>query len=332
MKLLPYSNGLIKVSMKKNRTPKEIIRLILLVIGIVLLVGFVYQRISNFIAKETLRQKVDYTTVDDRRMDYRLEGEGNYTVVFDGGIGGNLEQWTPVIDKLNDDGVNTFVYNRRGYGYSDLGEERTPEEQAQDLKILLRKAGAPENYILVGEGYGGLVLTSFAEQFKDSVAGVILINPLDESYIGTKDYNKKQIFIKMRRMIEKIGSNFGVTELLDKLGLDVNQDDFENSLSGDELNEFRTQRTKSKYTTAVYDELNNLSKGLSNSQKPGVFSGIPYCLITNSDEDKFKDLGDESLTKVYKIESKSTFLGLNSTDNVVDAIKYMVKELQKNNN
>ncbi len=422
MKLLPYSNGLRQVSMKKHRTPKEISKLILIIVGMLLLVGFVYQKISNFIAKETLRQRVDYTTVDDRRMDFRLKGEGNYTVVFDGvgfvyqkisnfiaketlrqrvdyttvddrrmdfrlkgegnytvvfdgGIGGNLEQWTPVVDELSSDNVSTFVYNRRGYGYSDLGPERTPEEQAQDLKILLRKAGAPEPYILVGEGYGSLVLTSFAEQFKDSVAGVMLINPLDESYIGTKDYNKKQIITKLRRNVEKIGSNFGLTELLDALNLDVTLDDFENSLSGDELEEFKTQRTKTKYTTAVYNEMDNLSKGLSNSQKAtlddfenslsgdeleefktqrtktkyttavynemdnlskglsnsqkaGVFAGMPYYLITNSDSDNLKNLGDESLTKVFKTGNTSSFSGLNSTENVVNGIRYIVKELQ----
>lgn len=328
MKLLPYSNGLRKVSMKKNRTPKEVAKLILIIVGIFLLVGFVYQKISNFIAKETLRQGVDYTTVDDRRMDFRLEGEGNYTVVFDGDIGGNLEQWTPVVDELSDDNVSTFVYNRRGYGYSDSGSERTPEEQAQDLKILLRKAGAPEPYILVGEGYGSLVLTSFAEQFKDSVAGVMLINPLDESYIGTKDYNKKQIITKLRRKIEKVGSNFGLTELLDKLNLDVSLDDFESSLSGEELDEFKTQRTKTKYTTAVYNEMNVLSKGLSDSQKVGVFTGMPYYLITSFDNDNLKNLGDESLTKVYKTETTSTFSGLNNTENVVNGIRYIVKELK----
>lgn len=328
MKLLPYSNGLRKVSMKKNRTPKEVAKLILIIVGIFLLVGFVYQKISNFIAKETLRQRVDYTTVDDRRMDFRLEGEGNYTVVFDGDIGGNLEQWTPVVDELSDDNVSTFVYNRRGYGYSDSGSERTPEEQAQDLKILLRKAGAPEPYILVGEGYGSLVLTSFAEQFKDSVAGVMLINPLDESYIGTKDYNKKQIITKLRRKIEKVGSNFGLTELLDKLNLDVSLDDFESSLSGEELDEFKTQRTKTKYTTAVYNEMNVLSKGLSDSQKVGVFTGMPYYLITSFDNDNLKNLGDESLTKVYKTETTSTFSGLNNTENVVNGIRYIVKELK----
>lgn len=328
MKLLPYSNGLRKVSMKKNRTPKEVAKLILIIVGIFLLVGFVYQKISNFIAKETLRQRVDYTTVDDRRMDFRLEGEGNYTVVFDGDIGGNLEQWTPVVDELSDDNVSTFVYNRRGYGYSDSGSERTPEEQAQDLKILLRKAGAPEPYILVGEGYGSLVLTSFAEQFKDSVAGVMLINPLDESYIGTKDYNKKQIITKLRRKIEKVGSNFGLTELLDKLNLDVSLDDFESSLSGEELDEFKTQRTKTKYTTAVYNEMNVLSKGLSDSQKVGVFTGMPYYLMTSFDNDNLKNLGDESLTKVYKTETTSTFSGLNNTENVVNGIRYIVKELK----
>ena len=136
------------------------------------------------------------------------------------------------------------------------------------------------------------------------------------------------LITKIRRNIEKIGSNFGLTELLDKLNLDVSLDDFENSISGDQLEEFKAQRTKTKYTTAVYNEMNNLSKGLSSSQNPGVFSGIPYYLMTNSDGEKFKDLGDESLTKIYKTESETTFSGLNSTESVVNGIRYIVKELQ----
>ena len=55
----------------------------------------------------------------------------------------HLEEWNPIVDELKkNDNVRTFVYNRRGYGFSDSGSAgRTPEEQAKDLKILLRKAG-----------------------------------------------------------------------------------------------------------------------------------------------------------------------------------------------
>lgn len=328
MNLLPQSNGVRKVSMKKKYTPKDRLRIVLISICLILLIGFLYQRVSNFVTKEILKQRVDYTTVDDKRLDYRLKGEGACTVVFDGPIGGNLEEWNKVIDELSDDNVYTFVYNRRGYGYSDSGKERTPKEQAQDLKILLRKSGAPEPYILVGEEYGSLVLTSFAQQFKDSVAGVMLINPLDESYIGTKAYNKSQMINKLRRKIEQIGSNFGLTALLDKADLDVNLDDFENSISEENLDEFKAQRTKSKYTTAVYNELDNLSKGLSNSQVEGVFSGVPYYLLINREDNNFLKLGDKDLTKVYKTDSKDNFLGLNGTDNVVNGIRYLIKEVQ----
>lgn len=327
MKLLPYSNGVRNVNMKKKYKPKEIIKFIAIIIGIILLAGFLYQRGSNFIADETLKQRVDYTTVDDKRLDYRLEGEGEYTVVFDGAIGGNLEAWNPVIDKLASDNVYTFVYNRRGYGFSDSGTERTPEKQAQDLKILLRKSGAPEPYILVGEEYGSLVLTSFAQQFKESVAGVMLINPLDEEYIGTKDYKKRHLVNKIRRLIEKVGSIFGLTSLLDEFDLDVNLDSFENLITEEQLDEFKTLRTKSKYTTAVYNELNNLSKGLSHSQIEGVFSGIPYYLLVNEENPKFLKLGDESLTKVYKTDTTESFLGLNDAENVVNGIKHIIKEV-----
>ena len=116
MKLLPNSNGLYKVNMKKELNPKEKVKKIITIILIILLVGFIYQRISNFIAKETLKERVDYVRVDDKRLDYRLDGEGKYTIVFDGNIGTNLNQWNEISDKLLSyyGDVATFTYNRRG--------------------------------------------------------------------------------------------------------------------------------------------------------------------------------------------------------------------------
>ena len=49
-----------------------------------------------------------------------------------------------------------------------------------------------------------LVLTSFAEQFKDSVAAAIMIDPINEKEVQTKEYQKSQIITKFRRNIEKL--------------------------------------------------------------------------------------------------------------------------------
>lgn len=330
MKLLPHSNGLYKVNMRRKLKKSEIAKYSFIFIMSLMLMGFIYQRISNFVAKETLKAKVDYTRVNDKRLDYILKGEGKYTVIFDGSIGGNLNQWTNItreLSKSNDD-VTTFAYNRRGYGYSDSGSKDTPEEQAKELKILLRKAGAQEPYILVGEEYGSLVLTSFAEQFKETVAGVVLINPIIEEEIKTEEYVKSNRVHKIRRKVENIGSHIGLTTLLDSLDLDVNLETFENSIKESALEEFKVQRTKSNYTSAAYNELSVLMDGLSNSQKPGVFSGKPYYLIAKDGQEGLKSLGDEELTKVHKTTYTSNFISLEDKDAVIIGIKDVIKEAE----
>ena len=267
MKFLPYSNGVRSVSMKRQRSPKDKFKIISGIIVIIIIIGVVTQNVVDFVDGERLKKRVNYTTVDDLRLDYRIEGEGSYTIIFDGDMGTTLEGWTPIVEELKkNDNVRTFVYNRQGYGYSDGSSGRTPEEQARDLKILLRKAGLSGPYIIVGEGYGSLVLTSFAEQFKDSVAAAIMIDPINEKEVQTKEYQRSQIITKLRRNIERVGSICGLTMLLDKLNLDVNLKDYESGLLESNLDEFLTLRTKSNYTNAVYHELNNLLKGKSNSQ------------------------------------------------------------------
>ena len=214
MNLLPHSNGVRRVNMKRQRTTKEKLKYIAKVLLGIIIAGFIVQQITNFIAGETLIERVDYITVDDKRMDFRLSGSGNYTVVFDGVLGGNLEVWNTIASELEEnDNVATFLYNRRGYGFSASGSARTIEEQAQDLKILLRKSGALEPYILVGEEYGSLVLTSFAEQFPDSVAGIVSVNPLVEEDIKNSRNSLKNVALRIRRKIEQLGSYIGLTML-----------------------------------------------------------------------------------------------------------------------
>lgn len=331
MNFLPYSNGVRKVSMKKHRSPKEKFKIVVITIVAILIIGIVTQNIVDFIDGERLKKRVNYTTVDELRMDYRIEGEGSYTIIFDGDIGTTLEEWTPIVEELKEnDSIRTFVYNRQGYGYSDISSSgRTPEEQARDLKILLRKAGLSGPYIIVGEGYGSLVLTSFAEQFKDSVAAAIMIDPINEEVIQTKEYKQSQILTKIRRSIEKIGSKCGLTMLLDKLNLDINLEDYESGLLDKNKDEFLTLRTKSKYTTAVYNELKNILNGTSHSQVDVVFSDMPYYLLTRDENDPLKILGSEELTDVHVTSCEKDYLPLNDKDNVLLAIRQTVKKLQE---
>ncbi len=328
MKLLPHSNGVYKVNMKKELNPKEKAKNIITVILIILVVGFVYQRIDNFITKETLKERVDYVRIDDKRLDYLLDGEGKYTVVFDGNIGSNLNQWNEISEKLTADygDVATFTYNRRGYGFSDSGSIRTPKEQAEDLRLLLRKAAIPSPYILVGEEYGSLVLTEFAKAYPDLVAGVVLVNPLVEDEINSEEYKRSMIFQKVRRNVESIGSGVGLTTLLDKLNLDCSTDEFEAKLDERGLEEFKAHRTKANYTKAVNNEYKNITSGNNFSQEEGVFSGKPYYLIAKPGQEVLAKLGDEDLTKVYNVDYEENIVSMYKADTVITGIRQVIKQ------
>jgi alpha/beta hydrolase fold len=328
VKLLPHSNGFYKVNMKNKLKPKDIIRNIFLSLIILVAIGFIYQRISNFIAKETLKQRVDYVRVDDKRLDYKTNGEGKYTIIFDGNIGTNLSQWNIISDKLTleYDDITTFVYNRRGYGYSDSGSLRTPKEQAEDLRLLLRKSAVSAPYILVGEEYGSLVLAEFAKEYPDLVAGVVLVNPFVEDNINTKEFKNNLMIEKVRRNIEKIGSSIGITTLMDKLNLACDTEDFKNKLDDISLNEFNVHRTKSNYTSAVYNELQNITSGESNTQEDGIFSGKPYYLIAKDGQEQLASLGDEELTKVHTINSDSKIIAMYEPDSVISGIRQVIKQ------
>ena len=246
---------------------------------------------------------------------------------FTWGGEGNLEVWNTIASELEEnDNVATFLYNRRGYGFSASGSARTIEEQAQDLKILLRKSGALEPYILVGEEYGSLVLTSFAEQFPDSVAGIVSVNPLVEEDIKNSRNSLKNVALRIRRKIEQLGSYIGLTMLLDKLNLDVNINDLEDNLEGEALEEFSSHRTKASYTSAVSNELRNLSKYNLDIQQDGVFTGKPYCLITKNEDDRLKSLGDEGLTTSIVSNTDSCVLSLSKAIDILAGIRGVIKQ------
>lgn len=338
MKLLPYSNGVYKVNMKNKKEIKDILKIVILSIIVILFLGFVYQKVSNFIANETLKERIEFTRVDDKRLDYLIEGNGTkYTVVFDGNLGSNLNQWDDIVEGLinNYDDVATFVYNRRGYGFSDSGSIRSVKEQAEDLRILLRKSAAQAPYIIVGEEYGSLVLTEFAKAYPDLIAGVVLINPLVEEEINSDSFNNELKLDLVRSKIEKVGSSFGLTTLLDAFNLSLDTSEFESKLNKEDLEEFLIHRTKKNYTKALNNELLNITSGENTSQVEGVFKSKPYYLIAKNNQSLLKNLGDESLTTVYKIESDNNIITYSQKDNIIIAIRSVIKsanEIERVNN
>jgi len=328
MKLLSHSNGIHKVDKDKVSKRRVLKKCIIFIVGL-LIFGFAIQMITNVFDNERLKSRFKYIRIDGNKMEYKFKKSGDYTVVFDGAIGTNIYEWDTVCRELEQTKISTFIYNRRGYGFNDCGEARTPEEQAKDLKALLKKAGASEPYILVGEEYGSLVTTNFVSLYPDSVAGVVLVNPISEEEIKTNEFKESIKSEYYRSEFEKIGTNFSLTSLLSKMGLTMENNIFKEHLTESELAEFNSFKNNKKYKEAVSNELKNLYKGVSNSQIDGLLSNKPLYLITDNEEDPIKKIGNAAVTTVYKEEIEGSPFSLLDSNTIVNGVNSVLKDAKK---
>ena len=329
MNLLSHSNGVHKIK-KEKLSILKIFKRFMLCLLVLVVFGFAIQTTSNFIDNARLKSRFKYVRIDGKKMEYRIKGNGSYTVVFDNSIGSNVYEWDSVCKKLEDNkDITIFIYNRRGYGFNDGGELRTPEEQAKDLRALLKKSGATAPYILVGEEYGSLVTTNFAKLYPDLVAGVVLVDPLSEDKINTKEFKNVIKSKYYRSKIESIGSNFALTSLLSKFGLTIENNTFKNSIKDSEREEFNSLENKKNYKEAVSNEIKNLYKGNSDSQAEGLLLNKPLYIITENEDEQISKIGDAKLTTIYKKEIGGSPYSVLDPDSIVNGVNIVLKEAKK---
>ncbi len=136
-------------------------------------------------ARPSWSQMVD---VGSHRLEIRQQGEGSPTVVFDTGLGDNMDRLMPLQGRIA--GVTRAVtYNRAGYGRSEPGPlPRDSGREADELKALLDSAALPAPYLLVGHSLGALNVQVFAARYPDLVAGIVLLDPPPLSFLLGQEY------------------------------------------------------------------------------------------------------------------------------------------------
>ena len=103
-------------------------------------------------------------------------GSGSPTVVLEPGAGlmsSTLGWIAPAVARE----TRVCVYDRAGHGWSEPAD--SPQDGAQtatDLHTLLERGDVPGPYVLAGHSFGGLYVQSFAAQYPDDVAGLVLVD------------------------------------------------------------------------------------------------------------------------------------------------------------
>ena len=118
--------------------------------------------------------------IGGRRLHIRCVGSGAPTVITESGSSSFSIEWALVQDK-----VSAFAricsYDRAGFAWSDRGPaENTVEETMDDLHHLLRAAGLPAPYVLVGHSIGGMYVQAYQRRYPEEVAGLVLVDATPE--------------------------------------------------------------------------------------------------------------------------------------------------------
>lgn len=112
------------------------------------------------------------------RLHFNQQGAGTPAVIFESGIAATALSWSyvqPLVAKF----TRALSYDRAGLGAStSCSIPRTIDQFAREFNALLMSAAIPPPYILVGHSFGGLLVRAYASLLPESVAGIVMIDPV----------------------------------------------------------------------------------------------------------------------------------------------------------
>jgi pimeloyl-ACP methyl ester carboxylesterase len=116
-----------------------------------------------------------------RKMNLFCMGTGGHTVLFDAG-GSDWSAIWALVQPAVAEHARACSYDRAGLGYSDPSRDpRAAVFIADDLHALIRAAKIDTPVLLVGHSLGGFNMKLYAALYPEDVAGLVLVDPFEES-------------------------------------------------------------------------------------------------------------------------------------------------------
>lgn len=144
------------------------------------LAGSCYQAIATRLDAGRNPERGRLVEAGAHRLMLNCTGVGKPTVVLEAGWGDVSIEWRAVQPEIAKFG-RVCSYDRAGYGGSDPGPmPRTSLQIATELHALLRNAGEPPPYVLVGHSFGGYNVRVFNGLYPKEVAGMVLADATQE--------------------------------------------------------------------------------------------------------------------------------------------------------
>lgn len=111
-------------------------------------------------------------TVNNVKINYAEQGEGDEAVVFVHGIGGSIKDWREVLERLPEE-CHAYALDQRGHGQSEKPRSYQLSELTTDIYAFSQELGmGPFTY--VGRSMGGTLGLRFALDHPDVLKAMVL--------------------------------------------------------------------------------------------------------------------------------------------------------------
>lgn len=172
----------------------------------VLAAGVVYQALG---ARADRRRHPPFgrmVSVGSHRLHIFTAGEGAPAVALDNGLPATSVGWCYVQPRVAGF-TATASYDRAGLGWSDpaVAGPRTAGRAAEELHTLLRAAGVPPPYVLVGHSFSGFTARLYAARWPEEVAGIVLVDPIHPSEWLPPSPEQQRQLAAGARMARRVG-------------------------------------------------------------------------------------------------------------------------------
>ena len=184
---------------------------------VLLAAGFVFQKLGERADARRFPPLGSMVDVGTHRLHFVHKGPPRGpTVVIEQGAGGPCVLWWPIVERVASF-ASVCAYDRAGIGSSEPAPRaHTPLESANELRALLERAGVPGPYILVAHSYGGLIARLFARDHRGEVAGLVLVDTMEEGVHFQPDVMALYKRFRLMLAVMTLAARFGVLRLLAK--------------------------------------------------------------------------------------------------------------------
>jgi len=265
-----------------------------------------YETVSAAVSTNTNPMPGRMIDIGGHRLHLDCSGSGSPTVLLEPGAGlmSSVSGWiTPAVARE----TRVCVYDRAGHGWSEPAD--SPQDGAQtatDLHTLLNRGNVPGPYVLAGHSFGGLYVQSFAAQYPDDVAGLVLVDSTERGPVALPatspdDDSSYDIMGRVSALLSSV-TELGVGRLLS--GYD--------SLPPQSAAEAEATGPSASNWQSTFDEY--LQAGTSAGQAAALqdFGDKPLVVLTagiGSDADKVAahdDLAALSTTRAHRVVDGAT--------------------------